>query len=211
MNPFKISFSGSHGTGKTTAAKALLKLLTKDGYRGIMVPEVVRTCPFPVNHKTTPEAQKWIWDKQLEAETEAMLAAKTQGYDFVICDRSMVDCLSYAAWHKDKARVNKDTETEAAWKWVDSLVEDLVSIYVPSYDIVYLTKPDKRLLQDDGFRDTDKDWQMVMADYFRATWKGVQIMCVWYKHPRPEIKPFKGVKKCAEDVKALIIRGKKWG
>jgi nicotinamide riboside kinase len=219
MKPLKVAFSGAHSTGKTTAAQSLMKLLEKEGYRGSLVTETARSCPFPVNREATSEAQKWIWDRQIMTEANAMRTGEKWGADFMIFDRTSMDSLCYSQWHREKAAggplpdlvVGGLELPENAWGWVGDKANEFVKEHVLSYDLVWLTRPDRRPLKDDGFRDTDKEWQTEIAEIFSQSWDAVQKHRVHMGKPPLPVKPFRGAGKCAEDVKALLRAGKETG
>ena len=91
-----IAFSGTHGTGKTTAVYALAAEMKKavKGEVGIIL-ETARRCPFPIckaGEEMVEDAQLWIFAEQIRCELEA-----AQRYDLVISDRTAVDCIAYSS------------------------------------------------------------------------------------------------------------------
>lgn len=89
-NGFKIAFIGSHGVGKTTLCYGLAARLKAADISLEVVGEIARRCPLPINRDTTLAAQSWILHTQIAEELVA--AAR---YDFVICDRSVLDNFVY--------------------------------------------------------------------------------------------------------------------
>lgn len=87
---FKIAFIGSHGVGKTTLCYGLAARLKAADISLEVVGEIARRCPLPINRGTTLAAQAWILHTQIAEELVA--AAR---YDFVICDRSVLDNFVY--------------------------------------------------------------------------------------------------------------------
>jgi nicotinamide riboside kinase len=86
----KVAFIGSHGVGKTTLCYALAaRLKSKDVVLDI-VSEVARSCPLPINERTSVEAQSWILHTQIANEIRA-----AAGHPVVICDRSVLDNYVY--------------------------------------------------------------------------------------------------------------------
>jgi predicted ATPase len=87
-----IAFTGTHGTGKTTAVYDLAANLCKDrpGKRIGIVAENASLCPFPYNKEATPAAQQWIFATHISRELSAL-----QHYDIVVADRSCVDPIAY--------------------------------------------------------------------------------------------------------------------
>lgn len=105
MKMVKIAYSGASGTGKTTCAfKEVVqqKILHPDKKVGILC-EVARGCPYPINQHSSRLSQMWIFIKQLEAEH----LKKEEGYDILVCDRTVVDSIAYTIYRGflDEAKV----------------------------------------------------------------------------------------------------------
>lgn len=87
-----ISFSGSHGTGKSTAAyeKAVhLKILHPDKSIYALCDQEA-LCPYPINKRTTPAGQLWIFTRQINQELFYL-----SKFDIVVTDRTAVDIIAY--------------------------------------------------------------------------------------------------------------------
>lgn len=92
MKPRIDSFSGAHGTGKSTAAgrcyidakycnpKASVQILC----------DLEREGPYPINTATTEKAQSWIFGNQIQREMDAL-----NYFDIVITDRTVIDVVAY--------------------------------------------------------------------------------------------------------------------
>lgn len=91
MNTKYIALSGAHGTGKSTMAYKIASYLKLQGKDIILLDELARECPFEINKGATFETLMWIMCAQIKRELE--LKGK---YDYVICDRTVVDTLAYA-------------------------------------------------------------------------------------------------------------------
>jgi hypothetical protein len=76
----KIGFTGTHSTGKSTAAEGLAQSLVQAGYPVRLITGISRNCPLPGSKKTSALAQKYIFFSQAYAETEAEADA-TAAYD----------------------------------------------------------------------------------------------------------------------------------
>jgi tRNA uridine 5-carbamoylmethylation protein Kti12 len=87
---WKFSFTGSHGTGKTTAAYDLATALKKEGYDVNIITEAARSHPkhLPINENATIETQEWIFAEMLKRELEA-------NAQIAICDRTLLDVFAY--------------------------------------------------------------------------------------------------------------------
>jgi predicted ATPase len=92
----KIAFTGTQGTGKTTAvfdeAKAA-KIAFPNKSVTVFHDNAARAPKGLYNKKGTEESQLWIFTNQLRTEIEL---ANT--YDIVICDRTVFDSISYTIW-----------------------------------------------------------------------------------------------------------------
>lgn len=138
----KIAFSGTHGTGKTTAvlekAKELkLKYPTKTV--GILSENAIN-CPLPINRKATIESQLWMFGDQLRKEIEM-----ANRFDILVCDRSIFDAVAYT-WRID--------EELGAAMFKMSLK------FIDTYDIIYFKRlKNNNYLVDDGLRDTDETFR----------------------------------------------------
>ena len=87
-----ISFSGTHGTGKTTSA-ALLFLDLKYKYPKKSIHPFVdqeAMCPYPINKEATPESQLWLFTDKISRELDLL-----NRYDIVVTDRTIVDVIAY--------------------------------------------------------------------------------------------------------------------
>jgi len=146
-----IGLMGTHGTGKTTYAKRLMKQTFRHTTLIRMISEVARSCPYPVNQTTSEEAQLWIFHRQMLEEIEAQADPSR----FIICDRTVLDSLAYAE-HAGLADV-VDACMPMALNWIER------------YTQILWFRPVPGRLVEDGFRDTDPDFQKSIDRIF-ATW-----------------------------------------
>ena len=86
-----IAFSGTHGTGKSTQAYILAHKLKLIGKSAVVLDELARECPFPINQTAGAKSQFWMIAAQMKRELKLI-----DKYDYVITDRSLFDPLSYA-------------------------------------------------------------------------------------------------------------------
>jgi hypothetical protein len=131
----KIAFIGSHGVRKTTAAYAFLREASRRGLSPILVPEVIRDCPLPINEGLTPEAALWAFTTQITRELELGLKSA-----LVVCDRSVVD---HAAYY---LRATNGQDPLHALP--------LLTQWALTYDLFVRLLPDVTLVAD-GFRSTN--------------------------------------------------------
>ena len=87
-----IAYTGTHGTGKTTAVFERAASLKKEhsGKTVGIITEVASQSPYKINKETTVESQMWIFTKQISTELEMV-----KKYDIVVTDRTPVDCIAY--------------------------------------------------------------------------------------------------------------------
>ena len=129
----KIGFLGSHGTGKTTMAYDLAAKLKKRGHDVIILSEVARSCPMPINQEVTREAQNWIIGKHMTRE------ASMKG-QIMICDRTLMDNFAYALYCDEEF-------FKPMTPWIKN--------YMQSYTTIFYLEPNDAYLIEDGTRDTD--------------------------------------------------------
>jgi len=87
-----ISFTGTHGIGKTDAALnqgAELKRACP-GKSVHVLHDLEAFCPFKINGDTTEAAQTWLFAQQIRAELSTLAV-----FDIVVSDRTLVDVIAY--------------------------------------------------------------------------------------------------------------------
>lgn len=140
----QISFSGTHGTGKSTSAAYEYrnqKLLHPDKSVYLLC-DLEALCPFPINKETTEQAQSWLFASQIQHEIQA-----TSRFDIVITDRTIVDTIAYTYV----------TGFESLASGMLGYAEQYVEAY---YSITVKQMAHNSYCHHDGIRDTDH--------YFRA-------------------------------------------
>jgi len=123
----KVAFIGTHGVGKTTLCYDLAAHLKRLDFSVDLVKEVARECPLPINQDTTLEAQSWILHTQIAREIAA-----TDGYQAVICDRSVLD--NYAYLVHQVGRVAPMEPVIAQWLTTYSLLVKVPIWEPPRFD-----------------------------------------------------------------------------
>ncbi len=142
-----IAICGTHGVGKSTLCKAICTHLQSQGKNAILIDEVVRKCPYPINAGMCLEAAEWIIHTQMSLE----LAAKAEKPDYLICDRSFFDPIFYLAAIEDLSSPDRKY-----WHLEFYTMDEL-----RKYDAIVVIAPDnERPIEGDGFRATDKDFQL---------------------------------------------------
>jgi thymidylate kinase len=85
-----IAFSGTHGTGKSSAAYKFTADLKLNTFNVIVIDEFARECPLPINKCANQDTQYWLICSQIKRELEV-----ANKYDYIISDRSIFDSLAY--------------------------------------------------------------------------------------------------------------------
>lgn len=152
-----IAFSSTHGTGKSSLAYMTAAKMKLKGLNVIVLDELARKCPFPINKDADERTQIWIMLRQALEEIELI-----DKVDYLIVDRSIYDGYFY-----DRV-VNFDKFT---------LCDPFLN-YASAHVAVYYKKiyvPDKDSFNfqvEDGIRDMEKDfrddvYKMITSCYYR--------------------------------------------
>ena len=117
----KISFTGTHGTGKTTSVlKTAYDYKLKYPNKNIdILTENAKHSPLPINKKATEESQLWIFTNQIQKEIAVLSKS-----DVLITDRTIVDSIAY-------------TKRRGFDKLAEKKLE-LAKYYISTYNTIYL-------------------------------------------------------------------------
>jgi nicotinamide riboside kinase len=132
----KIAIIGTHSTGKTTIVKHLAKAITDRGQKVVLLPELARLCPMPINEQTSVEAQIWIQKNQKQKEDEIY---DTDG--ILLCDRSTLDNYAYMQRAAEGQDIGKYGQQAAR--------------HMGTYTLVFKTQKLPIQAVDDGVRSVD--------------------------------------------------------
>jgi hypothetical protein len=158
----KIGIMGTHGVGKSTMAlnwASIYKQANPGDSVGIL-PEIARTCPFPINEGMTEDSQTWIFHAQIKAEQECAAI-----YDTLVCDRTAIDCMAYAMFANLERWVG--LHLPLAMHWADT------------YDQIIWMRPrhDNDYPADDGFRSTSRSFQVLVDLYLERIVEKYSLHC----------------------------------
>jgi len=156
----KIAVIGTHSTGKTTLLKKMSVALEEFGERVIILPEMARLCPMPINEETTLAAQQWILERQIEQEKRIR-----DDHTIVLCDRATIDNYAYflrASW---KTRHNLDM----------ARFEKMAVEHMPSYDLVIKTRKLSLASKADGERSVNEYFRDEIDELISALLKKYNI------------------------------------
>ncbi len=133
-----IALTGTHGTGKTTAAfkqAENLKVEYPDKSIHVMCDQEV-FCPYPINQKTTADSQLWIFTHQISQELSLL-----SRFDLIVSDRTAVDAVAYTV--------------VAGFQALAHTMLDLVVHHMPVYDaITFQTIARNEFCHVDGIRES---------------------------------------------------------
>lgn len=159
-----IAFTGAHGTGKTTAVYELAAKMKKEAVREMgLILETARRCPFPVFGREAmpgPEAQMWIFVEQIRCEIEAC-----RSHELTVADRTVADVIAYSrlCGFADLAEAQLH----------------LTRHHTGIYEAVYFRPvADNPYLVDDGFRSTDRAFQIELERQLLEVYERLGIQLV---------------------------------
>lgn len=155
----RIAISGTGNSGKTTLLKSFLYT-----WKNYTTPEktyrsVIEEDNLPHSSQTTTKTQ----DKILNFMIDQVQSAEKG--DNVIFDRCPLDNIAYSMWCNDKKAKGFNN------KYVTTQI-NLMKESMRSLDIIFLCRFDRdQAIQNDGFRDTDKDFITEVDNIFYSLYK----------------------------------------
>jgi len=151
----QISFSGTHGTGKSTSAACEYRnqKILHPGKSVYMLCDLEALCPFPINMGTTEQAQSWIFAQQIQHEIQA-----TAKFDIVITDRTIVDTIAYTY--------------VAGFETLASGMLGYAEQYVEAYDSITVKQMEyNSYCHHDGIRNTDHGFRTAVESVLKDLYK----------------------------------------
>lgn len=124
----KIGFTGSHSVGKTTLLYQVAGELQKLGFNVALVNETARETRYPINDRTTKDAQIDIMALQIHNE----LDVATRTVDVILTDRTALDAVAYTYLAEEEKRIKEGT--------ADAMLP-LATYFLKSYDLIFYVKP----------------------------------------------------------------------
>ncbi len=152
----RIAFSGTGNSGKTTLVKSFVHTCKnyttpEKTYRGVLEEE-----NLPHSSKTTTKTQEKILNFMIEQVQEADKDSN------IIFDRCPLDNIAYSMWCNEK-KVKGFTNSYVA-KQIELMRESMRFL-----DIIFLCRFDEsQVVEDDGFRDTDKEFIKEVDNIFQS-------------------------------------------
>lgn len=145
----KIAISGTHSTGKTTLCNELYDLAVDSGINTCLLNEAARTVfdkrgcsPVGLSLDEMAVIQREIFLMGLQMED----AAEAAGYDLIICDRTLMDCVVYA-------------RSSGVGGGMFKTFYRIARHHLTTYDYIAVTKIDLSIADSvavDGLRDADR-------------------------------------------------------
>jgi len=142
----KVGLSGTHGSGKTSAAFYLSAELSRIASGVDVLTELARKTGWPVNEQGDDFTQLWLIASQIVREIEE---ARRPGTRYLICDRTVMDNYVYCQYHSGS----------------DEVLFSLAQRWMQTYDYMIYVIPDMPL-EEDGFRSTDIIFQTEIKEIF---------------------------------------------
>jgi thymidylate kinase len=154
----KIGLMGSHDTGKTTIGFTICGKLKTRHYNVEFVQEIARHIPSQliVNKGTNFYTQYWILNQQINEEILAIL----RGANMIVTDRTVVDNYAYA-FRASQSHIKQVSEDDL------KIMEAKCLHWVKTYDFLFYVPIPEKKMEDDGFRSTEKQFQLEIDDYIQ--------------------------------------------
>ena len=174
----RIAFSGTGNSGKTTLLKSFLYTWKSYTTPEKTYREMLEEKELPHSSKLTTETQTSILDFMVDQ------VQSTNKDDNVAYDRCPLDAIAYSMWGHDKGveGFTKEFVTEQI---------NLMKESMRSLDIIFLCRHDpNQVVEDDGFRDTDKNFITEVDNIFYSLFRQ------YTEHPEADIFFPKGDSPC---------------
>jgi len=152
----RIAFSGTGNSGKTTLVKSFLYTWKNYTTPEKTYREVLEEENLPHSSKTTTKTQEKILNFMIEQVQESDKDSN------IIFDRCPLDNIAYSMWCNEK-KVKGFTNSYVA-KQIELMRESMRFL-----DIIFLCRFDEsQVVEDDGFRDTDKEFIKEVDNIFQS-------------------------------------------
>ena len=168
----RIAISGTANLGKSTLVQDFLQEWNMYGREVKTYRDVLNEKQLPHSKKTTKESQKAILDYMVDTLKEFKKGDK------VIFDRCPLDNLVYSMW----AMSQEDSDIDE--DFIDECIP-IVKEALTNLDIIFfipITKFNKIDIEDDGFRETDKQYIKEIDNFFKVLQR--------HYHEHPQDNPF---------------------
>jgi predicted ATPase len=141
----------------------LASKLKLTGHNVIVIDELARECPLPINKDASELTQYWILTAQMKREIETFCK-----YDFIISDRSVIDTLAYSV-----------TLGITSFDFGNKVMGNYVKKY---YKDIFLLDPiGFNYHTPDGVRDMDNTFRMEVHDNLKKLYDNFGINYLYMK------------------------------
>lgn len=163
-NVKKVGIMGAHSTGKTTLAADYADLVALYYPRTTLIFEQARACPYPINQAMTLKSKRWLFGRQIVSEASAAMESEA-----MVCDRTILDPLVYATWLLEHGHGEIAPFLNLAMPYALK--------HLRTYTVLFWCRPVGSGCGpvDDGFRDTDPDFQYEIDRIFERFVSGYGI------------------------------------
>lgn len=181
--PYVIAFSGTHGTGKSTAAKKLKTIIELKTGKSVVtiVDNISRDAIkfFPINQDATLQSQMLIFGSMLKAQLEAIAMS-----DIVICSRTIWDNIAYSQYQMEQEH---NSAKRLAWEqFINGCILIAKNI---KYDHILIPDPIiNNFCHEDCIRDTNEEYRIAIHNeivivyfYNQVKTTPVKMMNTWLK------------------------------
>ena len=154
----QISFSGTHGTGKSTSAAFEYRnqKIQNPDKSVHLICNTSAMCPFPINMQATEESQSWRFANQIQFELQA-----SSRFDILVTDRTIVDVIAYTY--------------VAGFEGLACGMLDYAHHYVHAYDVIRVKQAKfNQFFHNDGIRDTDPVFRDEVESVLKSLYKQLQ-------------------------------------
>ena len=174
----RIAISGTGNSGKTTLVKSFLYTWTNYTSPGKTYRDVIKEKNLQHSSNTTTQTQSEILNFMIDQLQES------DREDNIIYDRCPLDNIVYSMWCNEKDI--KDFTKKHLTKQIALMKESMRSI-----DLIFLCRFDpKQAIEDDDFRDTDKNFITEVDNIFYSLYRQ------YTEHPEADIFFPKGDSPC---------------
>ena len=162
-NSLKVLISGAYATGKTTLTERLRDQLCSLGVSVVVVGEVPRSCPFPLNREQDAFTSCWLLGEQIKQEA----AAQRSGASVVICDRGAPDFVAHPLAVRPSSIVEQGL-LEAFWGIAEN--------WSRTYGLVFWALLDpEAAIPEDSIRVAEKTYQVEMEECACAAFERLSL------------------------------------
>lgn len=164
-----ITIIGCQGSGKTTLIQKLQKEFKSRGKTVEVVNEIARSSPWGINEQATFQGQRWIFNAQMIKELEA----EYKNPDIILCDRGIIDNLTYTE------RLHNRDEPFPITEYLQ--MYEIARYWSRRYDYIIYMPFNPSRLNDDGVRSTNVAFARDIDERIRKTVREFELKTLKYR------------------------------